>query len=126
MKKIIVLLPLLLVFSTFYSQNSIDLTFTAIDGDNYTQLDSIIVMNLTQGFDTVLYYPDTVLSIIITGINQHFINESGFKLFQNYPNPVFENTTIKLKVPETGYVNLRITDVLGRSVIVSEDRKSVV
>ena len=117
MKKTIVLLPLLFVLSTSYSQNPIDLTYTAIDGADYTQLDSIKVMNRTQGSDTVLYYPDTVLSLLVTGLHELPDSKSSFQLSQNYPNPFTDQTSIKLQLPESGNVNLIVTDILGRTLI---------
>lgn len=41
------------------SQNTLDLSFTAVDNDMYTQLDSIMIMNRTQGNETMIYFPDT-------------------------------------------------------------------
>lgn len=117
MKRLIILLAALFLLSLTYGQTTIDLTFTAIDGGDYTQLDSIKVMSRTQGGDTVLYYPDTVLSFVVTGINELQILESGFKLYQNYPNPVIDQTTVTLQLPESGTVNLNVTDILGRPVI---------
>jgi uncharacterized protein (TIGR02145 family) len=39
----------------------IELDFTATENTTYKQLDSIKVMNHTQGCDTILYFPDTTL-----------------------------------------------------------------
>jgi len=88
MKKYALLVAALNLLSITHAQNAINLIFTAIEGADYAQLDSIKVMNRTQGGDTVLYYPDTVLSFFVTGINEHQEKESGFQLFQNYPNPI--------------------------------------
>ncbi len=43
-----------------------ELTFTAVNLNAHIQLDSVKVMNRTQGGDTVLYYPDTVLALYTT------------------------------------------------------------
>jgi hypothetical protein len=42
----------------------------------------------------------------------------------NYPNPFNPETTIKYRIPEDGFVTLRIYDVLGREVklLVSEQK----
>lgn len=42
------------------------------------------------------------------------INE--FKLYQNYPNPFNPNTTIEYSIPEDGFVQLIIYDVLGSEI----------
>ncbi|MCD4723662.1 MAG: hypothetical protein K8R63_02380 [Bacteroidales bacterium] len=102
------------------SGQTIDLTFTAIDNESYVQLDSIKVMNRTQGGDTVLYWPDTILSLYIVGIDEPWGKESAFHVFQNYPNPVVDNTTVGMYVPEKDMVSILITDVAGRVIYRSE------
>ncbi|MCK4499792.1 hypothetical protein KAU11_04800, partial [Candidatus Babeliales bacterium] len=100
---------------------TIDLTFTAIDNESYVQLDSIKVMNRTQGGDTVLFYPDTVLVLDYqVGISETNIGSEGFQVFQNYPNPVRDKTTISFYVPERDKVSLIVTDILGRELIKAE------
>ena len=41
---------------------------------------------------------------------------SEYKLFQNYPNPFNPTTKIKFDVPLTGFVSVKIYDVMGREV----------
>ncbi len=97
---------------------SIELTFTAIDSASHVKLDSIKVMNRTQGGDTVLYWPDTILVLDYTvGITEVSNEKTGLQIFQNYPNPVKDQTTITLYVPEKGKVVIMISDMLGRKLI---------
>jgi uncharacterized protein (TIGR02145 family) len=42
---------------------TIELTFTAVNNANYVQLDSIKVMNRTQGGEAMIYWPDTTLVV---------------------------------------------------------------
>jgi uncharacterized protein (TIGR02145 family) len=99
----------------------IDLTFTAIDNTAYVQLDSIKVMNRTQGNDTVLFYPDTVLVLDYqVGISVNEFGKDRFQVFQNYPNPVADQTTITLYIPEIDKVSILMTDILGRRIIQTE------
>ena len=116
----------LLIFSAcFLLMNSksqtIELTFTAVDSTQWVQLDSIKVMNRTQGGDTVLYWPDTVLSLYYVGIYEKPVEENAFQVFQNFPNPVTDQTTISLFIPEKDEVGIIITDLIGR-VIIKSDR----
>jgi len=119
--KILLSILALGLFFDAQSQNTIELTFTAIDSAAYLQLDSIKVMNRTQGGDTVLFYPDTVLVLDYqVGISESNISVEGFQVFQNYPNPVIDQTTLSFYVPERDKVSLIVTDILGRELIKTE------
>jgi uncharacterized protein (TIGR02145 family) len=96
---------------------TIELTFTAVNNMAHFQMDSIKVMNQTQGGDTVIYWPDTVLSIYYVGIPEISNSENAFQVFQNYPNPVTDQTNISMFVPEKDNVSMIITDMLGRMVL---------
>jgi len=100
---------------------AMELTFTAIDSAEWVQLDSIKVMNCTQGGDTILYWPDTVLVLDYqVGIPEANSDVRNFQVFQNYPNPVAEQTTISFYVPEKDKVSLIVTDILGRVILKSD------
>jgi len=49
-----------------------------------------------------------------------------FALFNNYPNPFNPSTVIKYSIPEDGFVELKIFDILGRELrtLVSEDKNA--
>ena len=117
-------------------QNTIDLTFTAVKNAAYVQLDSIKVMNRSQGGESTIYYPDTTLSIEISpgdtllyigystgypiGIQEIKQENSSFRLFQSYPNPVKDQSTISLYLPEEGNVSMQINDIQGRVILSKE------
>lgn len=98
----------------------IDLTFTAGNNGNYVRLDSIKIMNRTQGGDTVLVYPDTVLSLNYVGIHERNRPESSFRVYQNFPNPVKDQTTVELYIPAKDRVKILVTDVTGRALLCSD------
>jgi len=102
----------------FGQEISLELTFSAIDNASYIQLDSIEITNQTQGGDTVLFWPDTVL-VIGDPVGTPEISESsdGFEVFPNYPNPVKDQTIITVYVPEKDNVTIMISDIMGREVI---------
>ena len=97
-------------------RTAIELTFTAINNTTYVQMDSIKIMNRTQSGVTVLVYPDTVLTVLWVGIPESSSTSDGFRLNQNYPNPVRDQTTVEISLPEQGQVNLMVSDMLGRTV----------
>ena len=98
-------------------QNSIELSFTAIDNAQHVTLDSILVNNLTQGGDTMLYAPDTALILYITGVSDFDgYSENRFTVFQNFPNPFFENSSVKIYLPERDHIEISIYNLLGKEV----------
>jgi len=122
MRRFITLIFFLFALSEIFGQRpSIALTFSAVNNTVWVQLDSIKVMNRTQDGDTVLYYPDTVLVLDYqVGIPEPHKTVEGFQVFQNYPNPVADQTTINVYVPSKDNVSITLTDVLGRVIIRSE------
>jgi uncharacterized protein (TIGR02145 family) len=119
MRRFIVLIFLVFALSEIFGQRpSLTLTFSAVNNTDWVQLDSIKVMNRTQGGDTVLYYPDTVLVLDYqVGIPEPPETADGFQVFQNYPNPVAEQTTINLYVPSKDNVSITVTNILGQVII---------
>ncbi len=104
------------------SQGTIQLTFTAENNGQYVPLDSILIENLTQGGETTLYAPDTVLSITIQGVNEHnLLRANSFWVSQNYPNPFNGKTTIELFLAEKQDIKISIRDILGRGLAYYEN-----
>ena len=124
MKKLSLTIVLtLFVLTSVNSQSSaIRLTFTAQDNnDNYIELGEIKIINRTQGGDTTLYYPDTVLVLNNVGINDLY-KPGEFILQQNYPNPVIDKTTIDIYVPAEDKVCITVSDIYGRRLISSQHK----
>ena len=120
-KFFLMIVSLLLIISAFGQKPTLELTFTAIDSTAYIQLDSIKVMNRTQGGDTVLYWPDTMFVLAyLVEIHENSIDVENFKVFQNYPNPFIDHTTISMYVPEKDEVRMIATDMLGRTIVMTD------
>jgi uncharacterized protein (TIGR02145 family) len=96
----------------------LEFSFSGIEGITNVELDSIKVINRSQGSDTVLIWPDTVLIVEDhSAISEMSDLGEGLHVFQNHPNPVKDQTTIDLYLPDKGNVNLVITDILGRRLL---------
>lgn len=103
-------IPLLL-----HAQDQLTLQFTGKNQNgDYVQLSGVVVENLSQHWQEVLYYPDTILNIGVTGIEETGLGNKGVRLFQNVPNPFVGVTDFALQLPEASNVQLEIYDLNGR------------
>lgn len=120
MKKTVYLTVILVIgfIANAVGQDTIMLSFTARNNAQRVPLDSILIMNLSQGGDTMLYAPDTSLLIIYypnPGINENNLSgEKSFLVSQNYPNPFSDRTFIDVCVEKRGEIAIRIVDLSGR------------
>jgi uncharacterized protein (TIGR02145 family) len=106
------------IMSAIAQKPTMALTFTADDNDQYVPLDSVLIENLTQGVDTTLYAPDTVLVLdYVTVIGEsEAIEENTFSVSQNYPNPFNGKTEVNLFLPEKDNIKITVRDILGREL----------
>lgn len=105
--------------AAFLNAQPVVLTFTGrIANGQYVPLDRVVVSNLTKGWQEALTWPDTVLVMTPTGIEDvETVYTTSLRLSQNSPNP-FEGTTfVNLQVSDPGDVMLEITDIAGRAVV---------
>lgn len=105
----------------FAFPQTVTLTFTGQDAsNNHIQLDSVLVTNQTRGWQEMLYWPDTVLTMQNgVGIDDNaagMLCASSLQLAQNTPNPFNGTTDVTLYVADEGMVTLEITDMNGRIV----------
>ncbi len=117
-RKTIILWILIIPAILFSQKPTLELTFTAKYSGIHTPLDSILVENLTQGGDTTLYSPDTLLLLdyeVSIGNNKPFA-ENIFTVSQNHPNPFREKTEVNLYLPEKENIKITIRDIMGRQL----------
>jgi uncharacterized protein (TIGR02145 family) len=113
------------LFPNAFSQKAVmELTFTANYSGQWVPADSIFIENLTQGGDTILYSPDTVLVLdyFVTGADEpinSFLN--GFTVTQNYPNPFRDKTTFRVYLPGADQLQIRVCNLLGNTVACFEN-----
>lgn len=109
------ILSLLVIQS--YAQDPVNITFTSKFLSQSVHPEYITIANLTNGGDTTLFWPDTVLTMIPVSASGMTVAASEFKLFQNVPNPVFEGsgTSFKVFLPHKGTLQVKVTDVEGRT-----------
>jgi len=128
--------PLIMMLNASGQKLNLDLTFTAANNAAYIQPDSFRILNRTQGNETVIYWPDTTLSLEITpgdlllyigythshpiGVNEIQTEKEQFQLFQSYPNPVKDQSVVSMYVPEKGTVTILVYDVQGHVLNSSE------
>jgi uncharacterized protein (TIGR02145 family) len=104
--------------ATLHAQQSAVWTFTATYQAAPVVLDSIRISNLTQGLDTVLYAPDTVLVLDgSTGLNAALATDPAqLQVLPGGANPFGERTALLVALANGGEVRLGVTDVLGRTM----------
>ncbi|MDD3280101.1 MAG: hypothetical protein PHC83_00825 [Bacteroidales bacterium] len=96
------------------AQNFVNVRFTSqMQGGTYQVLDSVKVMNLTRGWEEMLYYPDTALQMTnSTGIEE--IQTQGNALLQNIPNPFKASTEVSIRLQAPENISLVLYDMSGK------------
>jgi len=97
-----------------YSQSK--LVFTGTYKGNYHRFDSLLIEDLNSGSKILKYYPDTILKLLITGLDELPGKPEG-SLSQNYPNPFGENTKFNIYLPEDDNIDIRILNVSGMVIL---------
>jgi peptidoglycan/xylan/chitin deacetylase (PgdA/CDA1 family) len=113
-KQFIPIILFLTLITCAYSQSK--LSFTATYQNRHHSLDSIVIKNLNSGSEVVKYYPDTVLTLLITGTHDIPYNQ-GFRLTGNYPNPFSEMTRFNLQLPYGDLVNFSVYNISGKLLL---------
>ena len=117
MKKITFLLLMIFIVTAVKTHGEeITLSFSANHTCAYTQLDSIRLVNLSQGGATTLYYPDTVWTNVPTNVDIVSGGLSDLYLAQNFPNPFSGETSIIIGAPERDVFHISVYDLTGRQL----------
>ena len=86
-------------------------------------------LRIDKSFDTdysQVYGQGPNVSVIMSAeVKDTPARPTAFKLEQNHPNPFNPSTTISYNVEQSGYVNLKVYDVMGRLVRTLVDNQYV-
>ena len=93
---------------------TITITFEATLNGTSVPLDSVLVENLDAGGDTTIYYPDNLLYLVGTGVEEAPFGDGQF---HSIPNPFLYTTDI-IVTSTKGEMLIAIHDPLGREVAV--------
>lgn len=87
------------------------------DRDNDGDLD---MTGVDEIFDLLILFEN----VGVTGISESTETPNEFDLLQNFPNPFNPSTVISFSLPASGFVNLKVFDVLGNEVanLVNEEK----
>ncbi len=99
-----------------YGQYStMELTFLAKINDLEIPIDSIRILNNTQGDDTTIYHPDNLLVIdYLSDVNENKFDHSDNKfVIKSYSNPATGRINLVLKLSEPSRVEITLSDILG-------------
>lgn len=111
MKRFPSLVLILLALISNVRSQIITITFEATLNGNVLPLDSIRVMNLTAGGDTMMYFPDNVLVLGSTGLADAAVQAP---VLRNQPNPFSDYTEILVGTGRFGRTVLQVHDATGR------------
>jgi uncharacterized protein (TIGR02145 family) len=113
MVRSVILIASFILFISGLRSQVITITFEGTLNGASIPLDSILVMNLTAGGDTTIYFPDNVLVLGSTGLNE--IGGQG-PVLRNQPNPFAGATDILVSTRNSGQALLTVYDATGREV----------
>lgn len=109
------ILSILIASSIISYGQTVTLTFTGeYANGNRIALDSVVITNLSRGWQEVLHFPDTTL--ILTngvGIAEH---SETIDISQAKPNPFEGYTSVDLYIPNSNKVKLTLLDMSGKTV----------
>lgn len=103
-------------YSLYAQSGPIRVTFTGSDGPQYKQLERILVRNLTRDCDTLLVYPDTVITLGYTTIKGDYPKTNASFRLDIRPNPAKGEATVSLFTDKPGLITIRLLTLTGNVV----------
>ncbi|MDY0014891.1 MAG: Omp28-related outer membrane protein [Bacteroidales bacterium] len=117
MKKLFILFSAFFMGMNVFAQ-SVTVSFTGKDiDDNYVQIDSVVIIDLTESWSAKLIYPDTTADLAKVGINDYENLQHTFILSQNNPNPFNGVTDFSLSLPVRENITIEVRDLLGKKIL---------
>lgn len=110
MKKTLLFAWLMLAALFAVSQTKVTFTGAMLNG-SYCPFEAVKVTNITKGWTETLVYPDTVLILSGTGVEE--VSPSREGIMHVYPNPFEDFTDVEFDVLESGPVGIRVVGVDG-------------
>jgi hypothetical protein len=72
--------------------------------------------------DNFSFLIDDLLIEGVVGVDKIFSEDKGLLLYQNFPNPFYEFTTIPYELDKSGYVTLKVYDITGKGISLSGEQ----
>ncbi len=93
-----------------------ELRFTAKDRNHlHVRLDKVQIVNYTQSWMELIFYPDTVL-ILTTGTGITTLDEASTSFSSVMPNPSYGISDINVQTVKEEFVQLSLFDVQGKKI----------
>lgn len=89
------------------------------DASNTTKTSNEFYVDVTTDpppMSSVISNNEIEQNISLAKENEFFTQPTSYSLAQNYPNPFNPTTKISYTLPETGFVSLKVYDMLGREI----------
>ena len=117
MSRIFCIVFLIIQYGILYSGPTISgkITTTSSVPVNQAKISFVNVADTNRYFSALT---DTLgnYNIVITGVKNQEVEATGFRLYQNYPNPFSERTTITYQIKQQDPVVVSIYNILGQRI----------
>ena len=95
-------------------------------GDTFTELRGIVYYSFSNYKMVPRFTADFVGYIAGVNDNKNTLEVNSYKLNQNYPNPFNPVTNISYSIPQSGFVSIKIYNILGKEVksLVNQEQRA--